>query len=352
MDPADYTVGWICALPIELAAALGMLDKLDDAHELQKHPHDTNKYSLGQLAHHKVVLTCLPAAGNNHAGSALIHMSNSFPKLQFVLMVGIGGGIPSRQADVRLGDVVVSMPAYGYPGVVQYDFGRFLQGKEFRSTGALRPPPRHLQNVVNHLKARHESEENYIAKYVNQMIQKKPKYAQAGTDYRRPVDGSDLLFQADYTHEGNAETCANCDPGKLENRPPRLGNESILHYGNIASGNGVVRDAVKRNQLGNQYGALCVEMEAAGLMDESDCLVIRGICDYSDSHKNKDWQRYAAAAAAAYAKELLGEVPSSKMAGTSPIPEAQHWGVSPHDESRHCMYSPGPLSKHSLPEES
>ena len=45
--------------------------------------------------------------------------------------------------------------------------------------------------------------------------------------------------------------------------------------------------------------------EAAGLMIDFPCLVIRGICDYADSYKNKDWQEYAAAVAAGYAKELL-----------------------------------------------
>ena len=57
-------------------------------------------------------------------------------------------------------------------------------------------------------------------------------------------------------------------------------------------------------------GVLCVEMEAAGLMDDFPCLVIRGICDYADSHKNKRWQPYAAATAAAYAKELLSTIPA------------------------------------------
>jgi hypothetical protein len=49
-------------------------------------------------------------------------------------------------------------------------------------------------------------------------------------------------------------------------------------------------------------------MEAAGLMNGLPCLVIRGICDYSNLHKNKKWQPYAAAAAAAYAKDLLSVV--------------------------------------------
>jgi hypothetical protein len=46
-------------------------------------------------------------------------------------------------------------------------------------------------------------------------------------------------------------------------------------------------------------------MEVAGMMDNLQCLPIRGICDDSDSHKNKEWQDYTAATIATYAKELL-----------------------------------------------
>ena len=38
---------------------------------------------------------------------------------------------------------------------------------------------------------------------------------------------------------------------------------------------------------------LCVEVKAAGLMNSFPCLIIWGICDYADSHKNKKWQAYA-----------------------------------------------------------
>ncbi len=41
------------------------------------------------------------------------------------------------------------------------------------------------------------------------------------------------------------------------------------------------------------------------MMDAFPCLVVRGICNYADSLKNKQWQPFASAAAAAYAKELL-----------------------------------------------
>ncbi|KAF3126429.1 hypothetical protein TWF594_001137 [Orbilia oligospora] len=46
-------------------------------------------------------------------------------------------------------------------------------------------------------------------------------------------------------------------------------------------------------------------MEAAGIVNEPPTLVIRGICDYSDSHKNKEWQPYAAFSAAVFAKEIV-----------------------------------------------
>jgi hypothetical protein len=50
-------------------------------------------------------------------------------------------------------------------------------------------------------------------------------------------------------------------------------------------------------------------------------LVIRGICDYSDTHKNKEWQGYAAMAAAAYAKDLLLRIPPEKVDAEKKIGE-------------------------------
>jgi len=88
----------------------------------------------------------------------------------------------------------------------------------------------------------------------------------------------------------------------------------MVHYGTIASGNQVIKDGVTRDMLSSELGGvLCFEMEAAGLMNNFSCLVIRGICDYSDSHKNKSWQHYAAATAAACAKEILSLIPALEV---------------------------------------
>lgn len=70
-----------------------------------------------------------------------------------------------------------------------------------------------------------------------------------------------------------------------------------------------MKDAKRRDLIAQAMDILCSEMEAAGLMDQLPCLVIRGICDYCDSHKHKQWQGYAALTAAAYTKTLLSVVP-------------------------------------------
>jgi nucleoside phosphorylase len=119
---------------------------------------------------------------------------------------------------------------------------------------------------------------------------------------------------------GDSDTCDNCDPRRLVvDRPARC--SLVIHYGLIASANIVIKDAVNRDELRDELGALCFEMEAAGLIDDFPCLVIRGICDYAGSHKNDRWQPYAAAVAAAYAKELLSIIPATQ-ATSAPLDTA------------------------------
>jgi nucleoside phosphorylase len=86
----EYTVGWVCALPIELAAAQEMLD--EEYENLEQDEHDNNLYSLGRIGDHKVVIVCLPAGliGNNSAAAVAMQMRATFRLMRFGLMVGIG----------------------------------------------------------------------------------------------------------------------------------------------------------------------------------------------------------------------------------------------------------------------
>jgi nucleoside phosphorylase len=61
--------------------------------------------------------------------------------------------------------------------------------------------------------------------------------------------------------------------------------------------------------LAQQHDVHCFETEAAGAMNDFPCLVIRGVSDYCDAHKNNIWHGYAAAVAAAYARELFFHMP-------------------------------------------
>ena len=141
--------------------------------------------------------------------------------------------------------------------------------------------------------------------YVHSMLESNPAMQQE-FDYRNFED--DQLFQAEYDHMDSDKDCKSCDKERLIQRMPRTTKVPVIHYGLIGSGNQVMRNGVTREKLRRERGIVCFEMEAAGLMDNFPCLVIRGICDYSDTHKNKKWQPYAAATAAAYAKELLGVI--------------------------------------------
>ncbi|KAI9658393.1 MAG: hypothetical protein M1821_002526 [Bathelium mastoideum] len=137
---------------------------------------------------------------------------------------------------------------------------------------------------------------------------------------------NDRLFRDEYAHPHDMQdrSCDGlCDPEQSESRQDR-GKEAVrgldaprIHYGNIGSSNQLQISAMKRNRCQEEHGVICFEMEGAGVIQTHPCLVIRGICDYSDSHKNKKWQPYAAATAAAYAKELLYEIPASRISGQS-----------------------------------
>ncbi|KAF4774757.1 hypothetical protein HER10_EVM0003061 [Colletotrichum scovillei] len=297
-----YTVGWVCALPLEMAAARAMLDK--EHQPLNMNPNDSKVYTFGSIGPHNIVIACLPSGqyGTNSAAVVANNMRWSFPSIQTGLMVGIGGGVPGR-IDVRLGDVVVSNPTADSPGVVQYDFGKAVNDGKFERIGNLNKPPPPVLAAVSRLRADHEFQPSRVPDILARMELHHPYMVEF---LHRNVD-EDRLFEASYEHSG--ETCDDCDRSRLVPRSLRPTNNPSIHYGIIASGNQVMKHAKTRDRLAKELGLICFEMEAAGLMDNFPCLIIRGICDYSDSHKAKQWQKYAAATAAAYAKELLSIIP-------------------------------------------
>ncbi|GAW25116.1 hypothetical protein SAMD00023353_0104940 [Rosellinia necatrix] len=341
-----YTVGWICALSTEYVTAQVFLDK---KHGRPEHvsKNDANDYTLGEIGGHNVIIAVLPDGEYGTASAARVakDMIHSFPNIRIGLMVGIGGGAPSQKHDIRLGDIVVSAPRDGKGGVFQYDFGKTIQDQRFETTGFLNQPPAVLRAAVSGLMTEHEIEGHGIQDAIENILGKYPRLRRK---FQRPDPSSDRLYQSNVVHSTTApsigrralltdapptdnevvltddgaystgsrscaETCGNSPPN-LKIRQPRTEEEAItIHYGLIASANQLMKDALVRDKLAAEKDVLCFEMEAAGLMNHFPCLVVRGICDYSDSHKNKEWQGYAAMAATAYAKDLLCRIPPSRV---------------------------------------
>lgn len=309
-DPQIYTVGWICAVYREYVAATELLDK-EFGRPRTKTDHDNNTYTLGCMHGHYVVIAVLPDGEYGIATAAGVarDLLHSFPTVRLGLMVGIGGGAPSQKHDIRLGDIVVGV-ASGGPSVLQYDYGKTIQKRKFKTTGYLNQSPSILRSAVTQLRASYDRHGCQIEETVNSALKRNSRLK----NYKRPDLNTDRLYKPEIVHpediEGDCAVLCGRDSGKLIERQERtevVGNPRI-HYGLIASANQLMKDAEIRNKLVAEQGVLCFEMEAAGLMNHFPCLVVRGICDYSDSHKNKDWQGYAAFVAAAYAKDLLHQI--------------------------------------------
>ncbi|KAJ5935168.1 hypothetical protein N7466_004715 [Penicillium verhagenii] len=306
-DPAEYTVGWICAIDVEYVAAQEFLDEEHEGPTFVS-PNDTNDYTLGKICQHNVVIAVLPDGeyGTASAASVATNMLNSFPNVKIGLMVGIGGGVPSERHDIRLGDVVVSASSggSGEGGVFQYDFGKSIQGQGFQYTRFLNQAPATLRTAITGIRAQYKRKGHQLEEAVNGLIDRNQRLSK---EFRRPPPYTDKLFKP--------EIVCYTDSSNIILRPERSKQEDnpAVHYGLIASANQLMKDALIRDRLAAEKNVLCFEMEAAGLMNQFPCLVIRGICDYSDSHKNKVWQGYAAMVAAAFAKDILRRVSPSRI---------------------------------------
>ncbi|OAQ64205.2 WD-repeat protein [Pochonia chlamydosporia 170] len=324
-SPELYTIGWIAALPIERAAATAVLDERHEPPEdFEQNQSDTNSYTWGRIENHNVVIASLPAASHGLAPAATTtsNLLSSLPQIRIGLLVGTGGAVarPKQDRDIRLGDVVVGQPHGMTGGVIQYDMGKAGSQGVWERTGSLNRPPPVLLSALASLQAEHEFTPSRIPELLQSMWMANPQMQKAKNNqssYMYQGTNYDRLFESAYDHVGQ-DNCVECDSTREVKREPRDTNDPEIHYGIIMSGNTLVKDAATRDRIADEVGTacLCFEMEAAGLMNSFPCLVIRGICDYADSHKNDLWQRYASATAAAFAKELLDFVPITQLQAT------------------------------------
>ncbi|THY30732.1 WD40 repeat-like protein [Aureobasidium pullulans] len=310
----DYVVGWICPMRVEYTAALLMLD---DGHEsLGQDVRDDNVYTLGEINEHNVVLATLPTTGNSPTARVITNMSRTFQRLRFYLLVGIGGGVPvkSDEGPVRLGDIVIG------DNVIQHDRGKF-EASGLERKGILAPPPQVLLAATTTLLTKWDTtDDDPLLKHLRRIDTSKRRLKR----YQFPGRKRDHVYEPSYTHLVKGATCAEakCDPSKRISRGPSdetLESQNVeqpditVHRGTILSGETVMKNGAQRDAIAKPLDAICYECEAAGATSSVPCLVVRGISDYADSHKNDDWHGFGSAVAAAYARELFFHLPTDKV---------------------------------------
>lgn len=299
----DYTIAWLAVLPIEAEAALGMLDKQHEG-QFESVRGDDYIYIGGEINGHNVVVATWPAGQNYGVGAAaaLVNQVKArFSNIWFALLVGVAAGLPNlsptdpvKQRDIRLGDVLVCVPEKSSSGIVHYDLGKdtesgfMLNGRQAETPAIVRAAIGNIQLTKKRPFRTGNTFATQLAIFQNNA---------ADIKFGCRIQEEDTLF-ASSEEEGVPQT--------LIEREPRDGSERTqVWYGNIGSGSSMMRNARRRDDLRDMYDLIGLEMEAAGIMNTLPTGVIRGVCDYGDGQKNKNWQPYAAAVAAVYAKGIL-----------------------------------------------
>ncbi|KAI0379047.1 hypothetical protein F5Y04DRAFT_290521 [Hypomontagnella monticulosa] len=286
-----YTVALICPVQTEYVAAKAFLDEEHGQVELTDHC-DKNTYTFGRIGEHNVVILSLRDSQGKLVDIITIGKTvRSFPNMRFSLIISVAGGAPSRDHDIRLGDVVVGSATYP------------------------KEPPPLIRTVMQNLEVRYKRQGHELGGAIMTIIHNNPGLQEK---YQRPDSNTDKLYVSFFTHTGgrDASCIATCgdDKSTLVLREPRGADEDspVIHYGPIASSKELPDNALERDAFAEK-GVLCFALGDPTLMDNLPCLQVRGICGYSDTHNNRRWEGYAIIAAAAYAKDILNTLTPGEL---------------------------------------
>lgn len=355
-SPDDYKIGIICAKTIESDSVIGLFEKFWSGSGYGPYPRargDLNSYDMGRIAGHNVVLAYMPdeSMGKVDAATTAGDLRKTFDRIELCLVVGICGAVPKidhGKTDIILGDVIISTL------VVQYDLGRQYSNK-LDSKDTLGLPNTMIRRFFAKIKGRERrqhmtTETTQIAK---ELLDKPGFEVQA-----YPGRKYDILYKSEHRHKHRmpeqCEICKNCkskdhdvcqealmltceqlrcasikDAYDTRGRVTALGDDSTppdlrIHFGPVASGDSVMKSSDHRDELAKKTKIIAYEMERAGARDTLPTIVIKGVCDYADSHKNDRFQGYAAAVAAACVKAFLTEWTLEEERAPQPIMESVH----------------------------
>ncbi|KAL8407763.1 hypothetical protein RB594_006559 [Gaeumannomyces avenae] len=344
IDRGGFRLAIICALRIESDAVRLLFDEIYEK-KYGRETGDTNTYTTGRIGNHAAVLLLLPGMGMEASAAGARSLQSSYTNIKLALIVGVCGGLPQiRGRDAFLGDVIVSK------SIVNHDFGRQYPDKfVVRSTeDTLGQTNNDIRGLLELLEGKDELDRLQKKARANLVTLQAAATAadkEWGTSYSPPSDDADTMFPAKYDHIHRDEVCADCDedPPRFCEQASRLSCDDVgcktrlcaprqnrqqerpvelvpqVFMGRVACGNAVMKSGKHRDAVAKEHNVIAFEMEGAGAWNEVPCIVVKGICDYADSHKNKKWQNFAAATAASVAAAILDryEVPGGAMEGIS-----------------------------------
>ncbi|XP_076375479.1 uncharacterized protein LOC117219397 isoform X3 [Megalopta genalis] len=279
---------------------------------------ESNVYTLGNIGAHRIVCTKLPTVGHTReamtaAGNTTTRLLGTFQKVDFVFLIGIGGGVPhytDYNKHVRLGDVVISHPTplnnkyiYVYcESAKMHESGNYhFETKEYC------PPNLCLQEIAANLKEQSENETNPPWQmYLNDGLDILSN--QTEHDFKAPPPESDKLYMA-IGERDVIEVAHPTAPSDATNK--RTDGCPRIHLAPVASGRHIARDDQLRQKFSARFGALAFDAEMDAVVESilGNCresfAVIRGISDYKDGSRIKEWQPYASLAAASVMKSII-----------------------------------------------
>jgi nucleoside phosphorylase len=345
-----FEIAIICALPIERDAVEALLDEdyeKDGLISYGKEAMDSNAYITGRLGNQHIVLVYMPGMGMIRAAAVAANIRFSFVGIKVCIVVGICGGVPTTTngVEIVLGDVIIGT------SVIQIDFGRQYPNEFIRKAlvedtlGRANPE---IQSFVGKISGRLVLErlQEKTSAYTGQ-IRKRKGFSKS----TYPGPEKDQLFPAEYRHkhwkQGLCNPCDNCrligddvcedarkkpclelgcdktqlidrkrlqralgigsDGSPIPTAETKEAQKPRIHFGRMGCSNQVMKSGQHRDRIAQLEGVIGFEMESAGTWDYIPTIVIKSVCDYADNHKNKDWQEYAAATAAACAKAVVEE---------------------------------------------
>ncbi|XP_071443569.1 uncharacterized protein [Hetaerina americana] len=279
---------------------------------------ESNVYTLGNIGAHRIVCTKLPTVGHTReamtaAGNTTTRLLGTFQKVDYVFLVGVGGGVPhftDYNRHVRLGDVVVShgLDDRGYIYIYcegakdkeggSYDF-------ETKKWGPTNPV---LQEIASKLKTQSEMADPspawmpYLKDGLSLLQSSETEH-----DFQMPPAESDKL----YMPIGAREVIEVAHPAPGSGDLVRQHGSPRVHIGPIAAGRCISRDEQMRQAFAAETGALAFDSEFDAVVESilGNCresfVVVRGVADYRDGSRRGEWQPFAALAAASVAKAII-----------------------------------------------